>query len=492
MPLRTVEAAPRASLLIESMRDIGYSLETAVADVIDNAITAEARNIDLLTMTDESSGAIGVLDDGKGMTGVELLEAMRIGCRSPLDDRPSKDLGRFGLGLKTASFSQCRRLTVVTRQKGVTSAALWDLDYVRETDNWLVRIPEDPMSILWADRIGSKGTLILWEDLDRLLERPGQRSDQQHFVRRVDQACSHLELVFHRFLSGEHGLSRVKIAVNGRSLDAYDPFATKHPATMIGPKERFKLEGEHIVVQAFTLPHHQHVTRSEWERQGGPGGYLKNQGFYVYREKRLILHGTWFGLARQTELTKLARVRVDIPNSLDSKWKIDVRKASAQLPQQVKRRLASIIDPIVARSKRVFRKRGTRLVEEARLPLWYRILGKDQIQYRINLEHPVLAHFANRIPPDMRGELEKILELAGAAIPVDTLFADFGADPAKMGSDSPTDEVLGHAATTTFDQLVEAGIGWNEVLQMMESADPFRANWSRTTKLLGARRMKGR
>jgi len=473
------------------MRDIGYSLETAVADVIDNAITAEARNIDLLTMTDESSGAIGVLDDGKGMTESQLLEAMRIGCRSPLDDRPSNDLGRFGLGLKTASFSQCRRLTVVTRRKGITSAALWDLDYVAETDRWLVRIPEDPMSIRWADRLGSKGTLILWEDLDRLLERPGQQSDQQHFVRRVDQACSHLELVFHRFLSGEHGLARVKIAVNGRSLDPYDPFATKHPATMIGPKDRFKLEGEHIVVQAFTLPHHQHVKKSEWERQAGPGGYLKNQGFYVYREKRLILHGTWFGLARQTELTKLARVRVDIPNSLDSKWKIDVRKASAQLPQQVKRRLASIIEPIVARSKRVFRKRGTRLVEESRLPLWHRIQGKDQIQYRINLDHPVLAQFSNLIPSEMRDDFEKILELAGSAIPVDTLFADFGADPAKMGYDSPSDEVLSHAAVTTFDQLVGVDIPKQEVLQMMESAEPFASNWSRTLKLLGVRRTQG-
>ena len=135
--MKTVSAAPKAAMLIESMRDIGYSLETALADVIDNSITAKATRIDILTDLDDLR--IGVLDNGRGMTEAELFAAMRPGSINPRDDRKSTDLGRFGLGLKTASFSQCRRVTVLTRSAGRFSAATWDLDFVAESDREIAR-----------------------------------------------------------------------------------------------------------------------------------------------------------------------------------------------------------------------------------------------------------------------------------------------------------------------------------------------------------------
>ena len=320
---------------------------------------------------------IGVLDDGVGMTEGELLEAMRLGSRSPLEERARSDLGRFGLGLKTASFSQCRALTVVTRTNGTTASARWDLDYIAGSDSWLVQIPDDPTSIPWTDLLGGKGTLVVWEKFGIGADKEDTDRKTTDFVRQLDEACSHLELVFHRFLSGEPGHRRVHIHVNNRPLEPFDPFHSSHPATIAGPTEWIRVAHENVLVQPFTLPHHGKVTPTEWDRYAGPEGYLRNQGFYVYRERRLIIHGTWFGLARQTELTKLARVRIDMPNSLDAVWKIDVKKASAQLPAGVRERLRRIIEPLGATSKRVYTTRGRRLIEENRIPVWSRVQKQE-------------------------------------------------------------------------------------------------------------------
>ncbi|MCY4571811.1 MAG: ATP-binding protein, partial [Gemmatimonadetes bacterium] len=199
-----LELPPRASSLVESLRDMGYSLRTALADVIDNSITAGARNIHLLADTHHAAPAIGILDDGVGMTEGELLEAMRPGTRNPLETRATNDLGRFGLGLKTASFSQCRRLTVVTRKASAVSCATWDLDKVAERDRWLVEIPDSADSVRWSDRLHNDGTLVVWEKLDRLVS-PDRQDGRHDLVRQLDEAATHVEFVFHRFLSGRQG-----------------------------------------------------------------------------------------------------------------------------------------------------------------------------------------------------------------------------------------------------------------------------------------------
>jgi hypothetical protein len=467
-------------MLIESMRDVGYSLDTALADIIDNSITAGASSIRLFVDTDACR--IGILDDGRGMTEGELIEAMRPGSRSPLDERPRSDLGRFGLGLKTASFSQCRTLTVVSRQDGTTSVAQWDLDHVVRTNCWLVRLPDDPESIPWATLLGEGGTLVVWDNMDRTSSQgPGKGVD---FIRRVDEASKHLELVFHRYLAGEPGLKKITISINNRPLEPFDPFHSKHPATIRGPVETMSVNGHAIAVQSFTLPHHAKVTPAEWDHLGGPGGYLKNQGFYVYREKRLIIHGTWFGLARQTELTKLTRVRVDIPNGLDSEWKVDVKKASVQPPYQVRERLRLLIERMGGPSKRVFTSRGRKLVEESRLPVWSRVKVRDQIVYRINLEHPVISDLLAKIPSNLKADLIKTIELASASLPVDALFADWGENPDRVGGTRASDEVLRHAIITTFEQLTAANVSPEAVVTMMSVAEPFRSNWARTEPVL--------
>ncbi|WP_316195585.1 MULTISPECIES: ATP-binding protein [unclassified Bradyrhizobium] len=477
--MKTVIAAPKAAMLIESMRDIGYSLETALADVIDNSITAKAGRIDILT--DLEHLRVGILDNGEGMTEEQLLAAMRPGSTNPRDARNPVDLGRFGLGLKTASFSQCRRVTVLTRAKGITSAAIWDLDFVAERDDWLVQIPDDAAAIPWADRLPTAGTLVVWEKLDRVLEQDKTDAAIQRFIGRLDDSRDHLELVFHRFLSGEPGLKRIEIRLNERPLSPFDPFHSSHPATIAEPltPEVIKVGEYTVQVQTFTLPHHKKVTPQEWERYAGKAGYVKNQGFYVYRQKRLIIHGTWFGLARQMELTKLTRVRIDMPNGLDADWKIDVKKASAQPPYQVRERLRRIIETIGATSKRVYTSRGRVLVTDSRLPVWNRVQDKNEISYRINADHPVVAEFAGELSDEQRQEFTSVIELLASSLPMDALFADLGGSPDKVTGLELSDDALRHVVTTTVSKLLETGVKPHEIIAMLEVTEPFRSNWGR-------------
>ena len=463
------------------MRDIGYSLGTALADIVDNSLTAGARTIRIFADTSGSALRVGILDDGSGMDEATLLDAMKLGGRSPLDKRERSDLGRFGLGLKTASFSQCRRLTVLTTQEGATRSARWDLDYVAETKQWLVQVPESTGAIPWAEELGESGTLVVWEKLDA--DERGSKTEAD-FVREVDEAGSHLELVFHRFLAGERGLQKASILLNERPLEPFDPFHATHPATIAGPEERIRVGGADVVVRAFTLPHHSKVGALDWERYARKEGYLKNQGFYVYREKRLIIHGTWFGLARQTELTKLARVRIDMPNTLDADWRIDIKKASAQLPAPIRRRLLKIIEPLGAGSKRVYTARGRRLVEESPVPVWSRIRNRDETLYRINEQHPMVRDLTSRLDPASRGDLLRLLEVAGSALPMDAIFADIGGTPDSNGNSSTSDDALHYAAVTTFSYLLESGQSAKNALEVMRSTDPFRSNWESTLAIL--------
>ena len=486
--MREEEVPPKASVLVESLRDIGYSLHTAVSDVIDNSLTAGARTIELLAETHSEVPAIGILDNGTGMTEAELLEAMRLGSRSPLEDRTTTDLGRFGLGLKTASFSQCRRLTVVTRKDGVTSCAVWDLETVAARDEWIVQLPDSVATIPWSEHLVTDGTLVVWEKLDRLVGPEGQ-ADRQDLVRQLDETAEHVEFVFHRFLSGREG--RVEISLNGRQLRPFDPFHSHHPATQHHQEEIFALAGREIRIQPVTLPHHDKVSRDEWTRYGRPEGYVKNQGFYLYRNRRLILHGTWFGLARQLELTKLCRVRIDMPSSLDADWKIDVKKAWAQPPPAVRERLRRIIDRIGVPSKRTYTVRGSRLAADSRLPVWTRSQDKNAISYGLDTEHPLFSAFEGRLDPETADEFRKLVGLIVSTLPVDALYADVSASAESVVPTALAPEDFREIVEATWRALRERGLSGTEAETRMRSADPFRSRWEEAASVLQALTAEG-
>lgn len=483
--VRRVEATPIASSLIEGLRDIGYSLETAISDVIDNSITAKAKRIDIVTDTFSDEPFIAIVDDGTGMTEAELIAAMRPGSRNPLASRDEPDLGRFGLGMKTASFSQCRRLTVVSRKNGLTSVAVWDLDDVAKHNAWQVELPDSAEGIPGVSHLGATGTVVLWQKLDRLTGGHSHSAEKRAEVinRRLAETESHLRLVFHRFLEDPKPL---RLFLNNRMLRPIDPFARKNPATIHGDPSTIHLVRGDVEFQTFTIPHNKQMSKTDWEEIGGPEGHLKSQGFYLYRAKRLILHGTWFGLSRQSELTKLSRVRVDIPNSIDADWKIDVKKSSAQLPNQVRARMKTLIETIQGGSKRTYQKRGARLVDQNRLPLWHRLQSDGQISYSPNADHPALTDFAESLPPDLRKGFYNCIALMGASLPLETLHADMAGVPEQIVAHKLDAESLTQAVQATLTQLLAAKYPVKEIKALMREVDPFRSSWEETQAIIDA------
>lgn len=481
---RTEDATPQAAALIEGLRDLGYSLDSALADIIDNSITAGAHRVEILTETATPEPWIGILDDGKGMSEAELIDAMRPGSRNPLDMRDSPDLGRFGLGMKSASFSQCRRLTVVTKRNDSVAAAIWDLDKVAQTNKWEIEIVEKAESLPWAREIGSSGTLIIWEKLDRLSDGYGQMKAKgvEIINHRIASAERHLRLVFHRFMDAPK--RPLKLVLNGRVLKPIDPFARNHPTTILDPEEVLSFEAGDVTIQSITLPYHKALTQAEWDELGGPEGHLKSQGFYIYRGRRLIIHGTWFGLCRQSELTKLSRVRIDIPNSMDAAWKIDVKKSSAQLPPLVRDRLRKVLDRISDGSRRTYRKRGQKLVDQNRMPMWHRVVVDDSIRYRPNAEHPAFTAFADSLPEGFREGFFNCIALVGASLPIESLHADMAGNPEQVAADQVADDILIQAVQSTLARLLERNFDLATIKSMLRDVDPFRSSWEATEQII--------
>ncbi len=486
-----VDLAPSPSALVESLRDIGYSVDTAIADVIDNSITAESKRIDVRFSWNSGDPWVAILDDGSGMDETELIAAMRFGSMSPLEVRSSSDLGRFGLGLKTSSFSQCRCLTVLSKKDGAVNCCQWDLDEILNSskNQWLLRlisgsdIAKKPilktLKTEYFDGIES-GTMVLWQRIDRLDTGIIKKNKEAKFNGVLNAARCHLELVFHRFLSPDSGKSKTQIYFNKSSLDAFDPFNSGR-ATLL-PDENFRCEGETIHVQPYVLPRHNKVkSQAEWKKYAGQLGYLHEQGFYVYRNRRLIIKGTWFRLMPKAELTKLLRVKVDIPNSLDHLWKIDVKKSHAFPPYGIRSELDRIIGKIEISGKRVYKEEGRRLTSAVKEPAWNRIATDNQVIYDINKEHPLLIKFRNYLDVPQQELFSDVLSTLESSFPRAAYFHDVAGKPEQVESPEFEKEQLAALLDLFLGEntKVVSMHKLNELLQM----DPFASNRGMTESI---------
>ncbi len=389
------DAPPRPSALIESLRAFGYALPTAVADLIDNSITAGARNVWIDFEWHGRDSVISIRDDGRGMSEEVLLEAMRLGSMGPQESRDPDDLGRFGLGLKTASFSQCRLLVVLSKQKGRSSLRCWDLDLVRDTDKWLVRktTPDDMASTFSALNSSSAGTLVVWGRLDRLVGDASleDATARDHFYQAADEVVEHVRSTFTDFLHA----GDLVIHVNGTPVAPWDPFLDRHAATQALPTETLMMGAERVRVSPFVLPHHSKLSPEDYKSAAGPrGDWAGLQGFYVFRNRRLIVAGGWLGLGMGREKHHdLARVRIDISNSLDDAWQLDVRKSRAHPPPQLRPHLKRIARLVRQKAAEVYRHRGARLVPHDRSSktfLWVPSRFRGKNVYRLERNHPLV------------------------------------------------------------------------------------------------------
>lgn len=411
-------AIPSAYNLISANRSIGYTLPSAIADIVDNSISAEATRVQILSPP-APYPILKIVDNGHGMNQQELDEAMKFGGnRDCFSKRTASDLGRFGMGLKTATLSQCKCLEVVTRKKGILIGGCWDLDFLRDHDCWKYQtIKEEDCIDLIRDTFLEEdsllnGTVIIWSKFDRLSDKSSGGRNAV-FAYQLDQAMSKLELIFHRFLSGEAGLNKLSIEYNGHYLVPNDPFLSSKNPDYSKPKD-IPLENDFILVYPHKLPHPKQLSKEELERLTFGSTLLETQGFYVYRAKRLIDYGTWFSLAPKLDKTKLSRIQIDIPNSLDHIWSLDIKKSRTILPQSIRDDLRSIVEVSTDNSVRTFTRKGR--IRKDSYPVWISTKRDKTVQYSLNSEHPILAGFQQTLPEEQKQQFVTILKFISSSL----------------------------------------------------------------------------
>ena len=432
--MKTCSLPPDAASFMWSIRAIGYTAETAVADLIDNSISAEATKIEI-EFSSYIDNYISILDDGNGMSREELILAMKYGACNPLAERSSTDLGRFGLGLKTASLSQCRELTVLSKKEGHLNAFCWDLDFIiNEAKDWCLKEldVEELEKIPQYDKLLSQqeGTIVLWRNLDKLYA--GLEDKEDGLLIKMTEIIQHLALTFHRYIQGEAGLKKLSIVCNGNILKPIDPFYTEKSSMMFSEaislniNKKNSVQKERIIVTPYILPYPETLSQIEINELGGKDGLMKNQGFYIYRNKRLIVSANWFRLARKTDLTKLCRVKVDIPNSMDEEWTLDVKKSMAIPPADVVKNLKRIISRILQAGKRKYKTRAKK-ENSPRIKVWTQGETREGVIYTINRNYPILKELFD-CGNINRQKLEIMLKLIEQNIPFNTIHSDFHED----------------------------------------------------------------
>lgn len=399
------EVPPKADTMVASMRAIGYDLPMAVADIIDNSIYARAKNVWVDYEWANGDPWIRVKDDGRGMTDDELREAMRLGSKGPNETRDPEDLGRFGLGLKTASFSQCRVLTVITKVRGGTpSTRCWDLDVIERTKKWQLRLlpPDNAEPMLEDIHQLENGTVVLWQQLDRVIDKSDDiRVAETVFYNKFIDVRKHLEMVFHRYMSGP---TRLSIFIGRTPLKPWDPYLTSNQFTQELSTEKY--EDGSIRIIPYVLPHVSKRTATETATGAGTKGWNAHQGFYIYRNHRMIVPGGYLDFAlKPEEHYKLARIMVDLKNDMDSEWRIDVRKAMAIPPDRLRAQLEKVAKATREEAVKIYRartgkaqRRGQKSIQE----VWAKRRRGDKIVYEINRENEAIKRILAEVTPPER------------------------------------------------------------------------------------------
>ncbi len=375
--MKKIKTTPGAKRLMESLRHVGYNCSAAVADLVDNSIVADAseiwidilprqdRRMDMIPKQEYRPAAIIIADNGNGMSREELHEAMRFGTSQKYS---LGDLGKYGLGLKTASLSQCRVLTVASKAKAKNDIrprrhwARWDIDHVYETDDWNLLIPDENELEIWEKELLNQkiaeenGTVILWSGLSEALpqlssENIGER--ERFLARLIDEISSHLQMVFHRFMQGGiTGRRRLNIFICGKPLAPWDPFCRNESTRELNiihlPVNSVNIDGveseKQVIISPFILPREDEFSSgSAWKNSAGPKNWNQQQGLYFYRNGRLLQAGGWSRLRTPDEHTKLLRIAVDFPSELDKAFQVNITKMRASIPVGIRERIKSFI-----------------------------------------------------------------------------------------------------------------------------------------------------
>ncbi|MFF8810513.1 ATP-binding protein [Streptomyces omiyaensis] len=455
---------------MDSLRAFGYDMATALADLVDNSLAASAGEVRVEFSTDEGAAWVAVIDDGDGMTETELHEAVRFGGSGPMAFRLTSDLGRFGLGLKTASLSQCRMLTVLSRTPSGLACRTWDIDLVHAADDWRVRIVADDEAVNIAQKVGfvEVGTMVLWRHLDHA-------GEGAVLARRLGQSRSRLRMWFHRYIAR----GRLRLVVGGHVLTAWDPFCRQHVATQDLGTERLEAGGQ-VRVTPYVLPHPSRLSEAEIKDGAGPRGWNAQQGFYVYRGDRMVSAGGWLGLPEMViaPQTRLARIEVSMEPASDHVWQVDVRKSRVHPPAALEEALTKLAAAARAASVSVFRRRVAaatgRQGRDRELTFgWTQERRHGTSRYLVNRQHPVVQ---SALAGGARAQVEAVLRLVERTLPIGVIAIEAENDQGRIAQAAMegVDEAEARAdLAAMLAALPKDAPGRDAAIRALGSVEPF-------------------
>lgn len=469
-------ARPNPKSTINSYRSFGYNLSTAISDIVDNCISAGADIIEVDYNWAGQDSNIFILDNGIGMNHEELIIAMTPGSKDPEEIRNENDLGRFGMGLKTASFSQCKRVTVITKKRGYNIIKrCWDIDYINKVQEWnLLDYVSDEKYLSLLDNYDS-GTIVLWENLDRIVGAAdtSNESVKNAFYQEMVNVKEHLGLVFHRFIEN----NTLQIKSNSYLIESWNPFLYN---LSVKPEMGLPETHNNVEITYYVLPHMSRISHNEYEKSGGPLGWFNQQGFYIYRGDRLLVAGDWLGLEKKRDYSKLARIAINFPNTGDFDWNLDIKKSTATPPIETRRELSRIARIAIKKSASIYNWRGqtsiSNLKENISLSrLWEDSTNRENIKkYKINRNHPIIRQVL-----EIEGAkkiMTKTLKLIENNIPIDLILYNHNEDPShhelEKISETPSDDLI-QLAVDLYKINISNGVPKNLASEQIMNSVPF-------------------
>ena len=373
--IKSEEASPNPEYLIKSIAEQGYSLETSLADLMDNSISAKADKIEILIDMETEPFRLFMADNGEGMTEKELSQNMQFPSNSPEDSRLNTDLGRFGLGMKTASFSQTRKFTVLSKKKGERkyNGRTWDVDFLRD-NGWkiIVNSDEEVASLIYQyNQLSTEylnaledyetNTIVIWDGLYKFENYLKEKNRKNALRREITEVTSdYLALVFHRFM--EKDVNPLKIRINNTVVNPFNPFPEEEKDfRQIEPKQS-AFRSDVIKIEGFVLPSRAIVESTKgltkWTTRHR--GLMDMEGLYIYRADRIILFGGWNGIVKKAPRLQLARLRVEVGNSVDHLLHLNVAKSQIVVPHELRNAFEDYIHELKIEAEREYYNRGIR------------------------------------------------------------------------------------------------------------------------------------
>jgi len=428
-----VTATPNPSSEVMTLKSFGYDLNTAIGDIVDNSIAANSSNVKIYFYVDRDIPRFAIIDDGCGMSKTDLIDNMSIGCKNPTDQRKGEDLGRFGSGLKTASFSQADRLIVLSKSGGrELSGCVWDLNKIIESNEWLLEILDkseiDEIKESSFLKNTDSGTVVIWENL-RGFPSEGVEYTQHLVANKCEALAAYAGKTFHRFLSGKRKLA---LELNGEKIEPIDPFVTNLAGYQEGPEEIFRTQygkERSVIVKCHLLPLLTNWPEDVLKTHGGGKKISDEQGLYIYRNRRLISGGGWHGILSKSELYNLSRVQIDFPSELDFMWNTDVKKSKIEIPSKIKEKLKSILRSPTKRSKIRHLHKGKISADTV---YWNVIEKEKKVSYQINLESEEIVGTLRKLDKSLQKEILKFFVGVQNNIPFYHIYQRLSGSPKSI------------------------------------------------------------